>query len=473
MDATPESCHQGRTEPATERANPPDQARFRARQPTRIESSSQTHDETFTRSNQPRPGRPRSPSSRPAPPAPGTASRACALAISARVISSTTSAPSRRVSLRTVDSSGTRSVIAIRQNRRRWIESDTSGTSVSIPPPVALLDHHQPHVRLHRDRTAAPRRGPRLGQQPPTARPIGASNAGSLSSSSSAARSSGSACTSTGSSLVPQRLSTRRGIVNTRTLQIDHKPAHLQVNHRSPDRTERPRSNRPGCEPDRQSTQRRPRVPDPDATTPAGAAQAARPNTAAASNADPPRTSSPALTSPSSPGTRSRPSRPLRPRARPPLGRPDGPPRDRPLPPRPLPKLIGPDLNASAKRSNTTTPTGAGTHSPPSPADRHPRTTGTTRRRDRPTPRPAPHQPPASRLRATGPPHPLHPPDRRQPARSRRRLDRRQPHPWWPPHRRLTRAVYPGASSLRVTWCPSASSCRIRRLVMRSGFWRV
>ena len=25
----------------------------------------------------------------------------------------------------------------------------------------------------------------------------------------------------------------------------------------------------------------------------------------------------------------------------------------------------------------------------------------------------------------------------------------------------------------RVTWCPSASSCRMRRLVVRSGFWRV
>ena len=49
-----------------------------------------------------------------------------ALAIIARVNSDTVSAPIRRVSLRTVDSSGTRSVSDIRQNRRRWIESDTS-----------------------------------------------------------------------------------------------------------------------------------------------------------------------------------------------------------------------------------------------------------------------------------------------------------------------------------------------------------
>jgi hypothetical protein len=42
-----------------------------------------------------------------------------ALTISARVSSATVSAPIRRVSLRTVDSSGTRSVSEIRQNLRR------------------------------------------------------------------------------------------------------------------------------------------------------------------------------------------------------------------------------------------------------------------------------------------------------------------------------------------------------------------
>ena len=42
-----------------------------------------------------------------------------AFTISARVSSLTVSAPSRRVSLRTVDSSGTRSDSEIRQNRRR------------------------------------------------------------------------------------------------------------------------------------------------------------------------------------------------------------------------------------------------------------------------------------------------------------------------------------------------------------------
>jgi hypothetical protein len=56
-----------------------------------------------------------------------------AFTINARVNSATVSDPIRRVSLRTVDSSGTRSDSEIRQNRRRWIESDTSATSVRYP----------------------------------------------------------------------------------------------------------------------------------------------------------------------------------------------------------------------------------------------------------------------------------------------------------------------------------------------------
>ena len=56
-----------------------------------------------------------------------------ALTIIARVSSATVSGPILRVSLRTVDSSGTRSIRLIRQNRRRWIESDTSATSVRYP----------------------------------------------------------------------------------------------------------------------------------------------------------------------------------------------------------------------------------------------------------------------------------------------------------------------------------------------------
>jgi hypothetical protein len=55
------------------------------------------------------------------------------VSISARVSSLTVSAPIRRVSLRTVDSSGTRADNAIRQNRRKWIESDTSATNVRYP----------------------------------------------------------------------------------------------------------------------------------------------------------------------------------------------------------------------------------------------------------------------------------------------------------------------------------------------------
>jgi hypothetical protein len=50
--------------------------------------------------------------------------------ITTRVSWLTTSGPSRRTSLRTVDSSGTRWVNASRQNRRRCSESDTSRTSV-------------------------------------------------------------------------------------------------------------------------------------------------------------------------------------------------------------------------------------------------------------------------------------------------------------------------------------------------------
>jgi hypothetical protein len=62
-----------------------------------------------------------------------------ALVITTRVISSITSGPSRRTSLRIVDSSGTRSVSAIRQNRRKCSESDTSRTSVSYPHPERCL----------------------------------------------------------------------------------------------------------------------------------------------------------------------------------------------------------------------------------------------------------------------------------------------------------------------------------------------
>jgi hypothetical protein len=54
-----------------------------------------------------------------------------AAAITCEQISSITSAPKRRTSLRTVDSSGTRSHSPIRQNRRTCSESETSRTSVS------------------------------------------------------------------------------------------------------------------------------------------------------------------------------------------------------------------------------------------------------------------------------------------------------------------------------------------------------
>jgi hypothetical protein len=56
-----------------------------------------------------------------------------AFTISARVSPLTVSDPNRRVSLRTVDSSGTRSDSEIRQNRRKWMESETSATNVRYP----------------------------------------------------------------------------------------------------------------------------------------------------------------------------------------------------------------------------------------------------------------------------------------------------------------------------------------------------
>ena len=62
-----------------------------------------------------------------------------ALPISSRVGWCTTSAPSRRVNFRTVDSSGTRSVSPSRQKRRRWIESETSRINVSYPHPQRCL----------------------------------------------------------------------------------------------------------------------------------------------------------------------------------------------------------------------------------------------------------------------------------------------------------------------------------------------
>jgi hypothetical protein len=58
-----------------------------------------------------------------------------AFSINARVISFTISGPTRRVSLRTVDSSGTRADRPIRQNRRKCNESETSLTNVRYPQP--------------------------------------------------------------------------------------------------------------------------------------------------------------------------------------------------------------------------------------------------------------------------------------------------------------------------------------------------
>jgi hypothetical protein len=110
-----------------------------------------------------------------------------------------------------------------------------------------------------------------------------------------------------------------------------------------------------------------------------------------------------------------------------------------------LPKLIGPDLQRlreSIELDDADWGWDALT------AVHHeidtPQQTSTTRQRDRPTPRPTTDRSPSSRLRAARPPHPINPLHRRQPARSRRRLNRCQPHPRRPPDRRLTRSIYPG-----------------------------
>ena len=136
--------------------------------------------------------RPRPRSSRSSPPAAANRFSRLAFSISTRVISSTTSAPSRRVSLRTVDSSGTRRqrdpAEAAQMQRVRHLAHQRL-----IAPAGALLDHHQPHKHRHRDRRPPPLARCRL-----PAAAIGANNSGSPNSTSSPARSSGSSRTSTG-----------------------------------------------------------------------------------------------------------------------------------------------------------------------------------------------------------------------------------------------------------------------------------
>ena len=123
-----------------------------------------------------------------------------ALQISARVSCDTISGPIRRVSFLTVDSSGTRSLKEIRQNRRRWIESDTSATSVRYPhryrcfktirrTKLSIAIVGRPSLNTARRVCSTSRR------KCSTIRP---SNCGSDNKRSSAARSSGSSLTSTG-----------------------------------------------------------------------------------------------------------------------------------------------------------------------------------------------------------------------------------------------------------------------------------
>ena len=115
------------------------------------------------------------------------------------MISCTTSAPSRRVSLRKVDSSGTRSVIPIRQNRRKWSESDTSRINVSYPQPERCLTIiSRTYVSIAIVGRPRPDEAPVSDSSRSHRAPIGASSPGSASSSSSRARSSGSTRTSAG-----------------------------------------------------------------------------------------------------------------------------------------------------------------------------------------------------------------------------------------------------------------------------------
>ena len=161
-----------------------------------------------------------------------------------------------------------------------------------VAPAGALLDHHQPHERCHRDRRPPPlarRRAPTPARSAPTApdRPAPRS---------SRARSSGSSRTSTGSTSSHNDSTCPPTSVSI-TPPPSQKTIHEQANSLKPSRTEPARSDRPSCDPHRQPNRGGARCPDPDATSPAPAAQAAKSNAAAESNAAPPRTSSPALTS--------------------------------------------------------------------------------------------------------------------------------------------------------------------------------
>src|SRR6266487_6894631 len=75
-----------------------------------------------------------------------------ALPITTRVSSATTSGPSRRTSLRTVDSSGTRSAQGDQAEPPQVQGVGYLPQQRLVPPAGALLDNHQPHEAGHRDR---------------------------------------------------------------------------------------------------------------------------------------------------------------------------------------------------------------------------------------------------------------------------------------------------------------------------------
>ena len=150
--------------------------------------------------------------------------------INARVSSFTVSAPIRRVSLRTVDSSGTRSESAIRQNLRRWIESDTSATNDRYPHRylclstinltyVSIAIVGRPSVNTNRPVSTTSRR------QRSNSTII---SSGSANTRSNSARSPGNSRTSIGNASSHNDSGCPAQSISTQTPLDDQKPPHLQ-----------------------------------------------------------------------------------------------------------------------------------------------------------------------------------------------------------------------------------------------------
>lgn len=177
-------------------------------------------------------------------------------------------------------------------------------------------------------------------------------------------------------------------------------------------------------------------------TIPVPAAQAARPNGAAASSAGPPRTISRAHISPPSPTTPPTTSSAAPSRGSRSSGRASSTYQRSTSPCTSSSRSSSPpNCNDCAMPSPRTIPTTAGTTPRGDRPSRQPATT--PRRRDPPPPRSAPPHPHTGRLRHLSPQHPIPTPPRRKrhPRHGRRR--RRKPHPRRPQNRRLTPIIHP------------------------------